>query len=127
MAIAAPDRAVVTRLKGELRDLLATVGALPRTLHHFALCALRTSRAAGAVAIAALDRRKLVLTRLKGELGDFLTAPSACPRTLHHRARAVRPGIIPVHMLHCSYVLLTHDLIRTELHGKRRNLFVTFV
>jgi hypothetical protein len=121
MAVAAADRAIITRLERELRDLFAAVCAGPATLDHITLlarAALRTSRAACAVAVATLQGVELVVARLERQLCDRRTALRARPIPLHHRARRIRTGIITVHRLCLTrYVLLTHDpLERNHAH-----------
>jgi hypothetical protein len=68
VAVAAADRAIITGLERELRNLFATVCALPTTLDHRAVVAratvaLRTLRAACAVAVTTLESVDLVVTR----------------------------------------------------------------
>jgi hypothetical protein len=91
MAVAAADRAVVTRLERELCDFLATVCAGPVALEHGAVAtrAITTTGAcwtAGAVTIAALHL--LTLAGLERKFRYLLAAVCTLPVTLHHRARA---------------------------------------
>ena len=88
MAIAAADRAVITRLERELGDFLATVSTGPIALEHLTIAtrAVGACRAACAVTIAALY--VLSLAGLERKFRYLLAAISTLPVTLHHRARA---------------------------------------
>ena len=122
MAIAAADRAVITRLKRELGDLFAAVCAFPVALDHGAVTPVTrgTCRSARTIAVATLEGVELIIARRKRQLGDLRAALCARPITLHHRARSITTTvIITVHMFYLrSYVLLTHDpLERNYLLG----------
>lgn len=99
MTITATDRAVITGLKWELCDLLATVSAGPVALKHLAIAAraVTACRAAGAVAVATLHF--LIFTRLKRKLRYLFATVSALPVTLHHGARGKLASITTKHVL----------------------------